>query len=132
MTKDEDEEFTLGSHVLALWEKRSKNLIHDYAVTGWALSVQPEICSHCINLLTGSQHLQIEQVIVKLHQKPYPNLNVINESIEDVVDVFWKDFKSTDFPLTILDDSPPKMLCLAAIIFGMRCTHCLILMYLGL
>ncbi len=28
----EGEEFTLGFHVFALWEKRSKNLIHDYAV----------------------------------------------------------------------------------------------------
>ncbi len=66
----EGEEFTLGSHVLALWEKWSKNLIHDYAVAGRAFFIQPEIRSHCINLLTGSQHLQIEQVIVKLHQKP--------------------------------------------------------------
>ncbi len=40
----EGEEFTLGFHVFALWEKRSKNLIHDYAVAGWAFSVQPEIC----------------------------------------------------------------------------------------
>ncbi len=47
-----------------------------------------------INLLTGSQHLQIEQVIVKLHQKPCPNLKVINESIEDIVDIFWMEFKN--------------------------------------
>ncbi len=56
--KSDDEieggEFTLGSHVVALWEKRSKNLIHGYAVAGWAFSVQPEIHSQCINLLTGS------------------------------------------------------------------------------
>ena len=90
----EGEEFTLGSHVLALWKKRSKNLIHDYAVARWAFSVQPEIHSHCIYLLTGSQQLQIEQVVVKLHQKPCPNLNVINESIEDIVDIFWTEFKN--------------------------------------
>ncbi len=28
----EEEESTLGSHVLALWEKKSKNLIHDNEV----------------------------------------------------------------------------------------------------
>ncbi len=97
-----------------------------------AFSVQPEICSHCINLLTQSQHLQIEQVIVKLHQKPCPNLNVINESIEDIVDIFWTEFKSTDFPLTILANSPPKMIWLASLRFGIRCIHCLIFMNLGL
>ncbi len=65
--EDEKKEFTLSSHILALWEKRSKNLIHDYAVAGWAFSVQLEICSYCINLLTGAQRLQIEQIVVKLH-----------------------------------------------------------------
>ncbi len=90
----EGEEFTLGSHVLALWKKTIKNLIHDYAVAGWAFSVQPIIRSHCINLLTGSQRLQIEQVIVKLHKKLCPNLNVINESIEDTVNIFWTEFKN--------------------------------------
>ncbi len=53
-----------------------------------------EIRSHCINLLTGSQRLQIEQIVVKLHQKPCPNLNVINESIEDIVDKLWTELKS--------------------------------------
>ncbi len=78
---------------MALWEKRGKYLIHDYAVARWAFSVQSEICSHCINLLTGSQHLQIEQDVVKLHQKPCPNLNKINEYIS-FVDIFWTEFKN--------------------------------------
>ncbi len=41
-------------------------------------------------------------------------------------------FRPTDFLLTILADSPPKMLWLATLIFGMRCIHCIILMYLCL
>ncbi len=31
---------------------------------------------------------------MKLHQKPCPNLNVMNESIEDIVDIFWMEFKN--------------------------------------
>ncbi len=45
-------------------------------------------------MLAGSQHLHIEQVMVKLHKKSFSNLNVINDSIEDIVDIFWMEFKN--------------------------------------
>ncbi len=32
--------------------------------------------------------------MVRLLKKPCPNLNVINESIEDIVAIFWMDFKN--------------------------------------
>ncbi len=38
--------------------------------------------------------MQIEQVVVKLHKKPCPKVNVINETIEDIVDIFWTGFKN--------------------------------------
>ncbi len=38
-------------------------------------------------------------------------------------------FNSIDSPLTVLADSPLKMLLLAALIFGMRCIHCLTFEY---
>ncbi len=82
--------FVLGSHILALWENRSKNL---NVVAAWAFSVQLKICSNTINWLTGSQHLQVEQVLAKLHKKHCPYLDVINETIEDIVDIFWMEFK---------------------------------------
>ncbi len=89
--------------VLMPWHcgKRSKNLMHSYAVAAWAFSIQPEIHSHAINWLMGCQHLQIEQVVIKLHKKPYPNLNMINKSIEDIVDIFrteCKNFQSNRYP----------------------------------
>ncbi len=70
----------------------------------WAFSVQLGICSHVINRLTGSQHLQIEQVVAKLHKKPCPNLDVINETIEDIFDIFWildgiQEFSTQQIPL---------------------------------
>ncbi len=46
--------------------------------------------------------MQIEQVVLKLHQKPFSNLNVIDESIENIVDIFWeevKNFQTNRFPL---------------------------------
>ncbi len=76
--------------------------MYDYVVATWVFSVQPEICSHAINQLAGPQHLQIEQVVVKLHKKPCPNLDMINETIEDIFDIFWteyKNFQFTRFPL---------------------------------
>ncbi len=45
--------------------------------------------------------MKIEQVVVKLHKKPCHNLNVINESIEDIVDIFqtkFKNFQTNRFP----------------------------------
>ncbi len=56
--------------------------------------MQPEILSYSINQLTRSQHLQIDQVVVELHKKPCLNRNVINKSIEDIVDIFWTEFKN--------------------------------------
>ncbi len=50
-----------------------------------------EISSHAINQLPG---LKIEQVVVKLHKEPCPNLNVINESIEAIVDIFLTEFRN--------------------------------------
>ncbi len=127
--KDEDNVFTLGSHVLLLWEKGARI---------WYMTLQMLDGPFLYNLksslttylLTGSQHLQIEQFVVKPHQKPCPNLTLKTLLIYSG----WnsRTFKPTGFPLTVLDDSPPKILCLDALIFGMRCIHCLILVYLGL
>ncbi len=67
--------------------------------------MKPEINSHALVHLTGSHHLQIVQAVVKLHETPCPNLNVMNEAIEDIIDIFWmkfKDFHPTAFNLTVL------------------------------
>ncbi len=81
--------------------KWRKNLVHDYAVANRAFPLKSAISSHAINQLTGSQHLQVEQVVVKLHKNPCPNLNVIIESVKDIFKIFWmeyKNFQSNRFP----------------------------------
>ncbi len=54
------------------WLKRKPQLEHDYAVTGWALSVLPEIQFHVASELTGEHHLMIERVVEWLHHPPCP------------------------------------------------------------
>ncbi len=72
---------------------------------------------------------------MKLHKNPCPNLNAINETIEDVVDIFGPKLrisKPIDFNLAILILSQPKMDWRAALIFSMSCIHSLTLESLDL
>ncbi len=48
----DNDEFTLGDAVLFAWDKRKKSLEHAYAVTAWALSLQPEIRIDCMEQLS--------------------------------------------------------------------------------
>ncbi len=69
---DEEEELAYGSHVLVSCRKWSRYVIHDYAVVTWAISFKPEDHPHAINWLAGSQHLPIEQVVVKMKTSLVP------------------------------------------------------------
>lgn len=85
---------TLGDTALELWNKRSVKLKHDYAITGWAMSVSREVRDHAIENLTPEDREAIERVVRRLHAFPCPNKHpsLICKSIDEVVDLFWDEF----------------------------------------
>ena len=52
----------LGSKILFEWERRKFKLDHDYTITGWALSVMPEVWSGAEERLTGYHRDAIDRV----------------------------------------------------------------------
>ncbi len=61
------------------WMKRKQLLEHDFAVTGWALSIFQEIRDDVKLNLDGDKRMAIERVITKLHVSPNPNSKVVND-----------------------------------------------------
>ncbi len=83
-----------------------------------------------LTALISSQDLSVCKLNMKLHQKSCPNLHVINESIEDIVNTFWMEFKSFQtnrFPFDYPDQFSTK-----DALTGKLCIHCLTLEYLDL
>ncbi len=83
----------------------------------------------------GSQHLWVEKVVVKLHKNPSPNLNMINETIDDIVDIFEQDLRipnPTGFPFDCPGHFSAKDDWKAVLIFGMSFIHYLTLESLDL
>jgi hypothetical protein len=73
------------------WDERSKKLEHDWAITGWALSVMPEVYKDARERLTGHDWDAIERVVRKLMTYPCPNKfhDLEGKSKDDIVDLFW-------------------------------------------
>ncbi len=93
---DEDDEFTLGDAVCFAWYKRKNRLEHGYAVTAWALSLHPDIRADCMERLSidnGDLRRQMDEVVAKLHYPPCPNKKVVNKTVDEIIDIFWKEFK---------------------------------------
>ena len=64
---DDDYEPTiLGSKIILEWELRNVKLDHDYAITGWDLSVIPEVRADVEERLTGDHCNAIKRVVSKI------------------------------------------------------------------
>ena len=73
---DDNDEFTLGDAVLFAWNKQKNRLEHAYAVTAWALSLQPHIRIDCMEQLStdnGDLRIMVDEVVLQLHYPPCPN-----------------------------------------------------------
>jgi hypothetical protein len=86
---------SFGNRALNLWKSRSAKLHHDYAIAGWALCVAPEVREHVAENMTPEHREAIERVVRRLHVVPCPNKDakVIGKNIEEIVDLFWDEFK---------------------------------------
>ena len=85
-----------GETAVNLWKKRSEKLKHDYAIAGWAFSVSLEICEQVIGKLGAIHREAIERVVRRLHVVPCPNKDpkIQGKDIEEIVDLFWDEFKT--------------------------------------
>ncbi len=93
---DDNDKSTLGDAVLFAWKKWKNRLEHAYAVTVWAFSLQHDIRADCMERLhTDNRDLRklIDEVVSWLHHPPCPNKKVASKSINEIIDICWKEFK---------------------------------------
>ncbi len=72
-------------------DEDEKLLEHDFAITGWAVSILPEIWDDFRLNLNGDMRMAIKRVIGKLDVTPNPNSKVANDEIDVIIDTFWKE-----------------------------------------
>jgi len=91
--------YDFGQRVLWHWEHRKSKIGHDYAITGWALSVMADIhhdVDERIDEDNGKHRDAIERVVKRLHEPPCPNTHpeVLGKDEGAIVDMFWNEFKA--------------------------------------
>ena len=94
--EDEAMDVSMGLEVLSHWDKRKVRLEHEYAITGWALSVMAEVREDVKQRMSGIHRDAIEKVVKRLHHPPCPNKNFPSASmnVSQIVDLFWDEFKA--------------------------------------
>ena len=70
---DEPGPLRLGTDVKNAWRRRKEKLEHDYAITGWTLSISPEVRTDINERLGGKHRNAIECLVLRLHLVPCPN-----------------------------------------------------------
>ncbi len=90
---DEDDMISLDQAIQDSWSRRKSQLEHEFAVTGWALSILPEICLNVSSDLTGEHHLMMENVVERLHVPPCLNDQVLGQDMTAIIDSVWQEFK---------------------------------------
>ena len=95
-TDDKNKLISLCSKILFEWEHRKVKLDHDYAITGWALSVMPEVRANVEERLTGDHCGSIECVVSKLHKLPCPkeSKKIQGKKMGEILHTFWLEFKN--------------------------------------
>lgn len=83
----------LGADVKAAWHRRKEKLEHDYAITGWALCVSPEVRADVNARMTGDHRNAIERLVVRMHTVPCPNEDAIGMDESELIDTFWNEYK---------------------------------------
>ncbi len=97
---DDNDNFILGDAVLFAQKKRKNRLEHAYAVMTLAHSFQPEIQSDCMEQLgtdNGDLRKLVDEVVSWLHYPPCPNKKVVNICIDEIIDIFWNEFKHSTY-----------------------------------
>ena len=64
---------TLGYQIMFQYEQRREKVEQDYYISGWDLSVMPEVRDDVVERMTGVYRDSIERVVTKLHEPPCHN-----------------------------------------------------------
>ncbi len=95
---DNNGEFTLGDAVIFAWKKCENSLEHEYTLTAWALSFQPDIRADCMEqLCTDNVNLRklVNEVVSWLHYPPsFMSQQKSGEQYYEIIHMFWKEFKN--------------------------------------
>ena len=77
------------------WGQTQVKLSHDYALAGFALSVNPTVWeySKANDRIDGEVRNALERLVRKLHVSPNPNSKVRGMDEEEIVDLFWSEFE---------------------------------------
>ncbi len=93
---DNNDEFTLRDAVIFAWNKQKNRLEHVFVVTAWALCLQLDIRIDCMEQLsTDNRDLRnmVDEVVSQLHYPPCPNKKVVKKTTDEIIDIFWREFK---------------------------------------
>ena len=77
---------TLFAEIVGIWQKQYKLLASDYAVTGWLLSVRPDIKSDASSNVKSHHKECVDHVIEKLY------FNKTMEEQMEIKNTFWKEW----------------------------------------
>ena len=86
----------MGDMVLRAWNARKGKLEHDFAILGWVLSVDPRVRDDVRVRMRGDHRDAVNRLIVKLHVAPCPNRDAVGLSNDELVRIFWKEYKDFD------------------------------------
>ena len=92
---DDDKPTIIGSNIIFEWERRKVKLGHDYAITGWSISVMHEVRANVEGCLTGYHSDAIKRVVSKLHEPPCPKKSnkIQGKTMGEILHTLWLDFK---------------------------------------
>jgi hypothetical protein len=82
-----DLQASLGSRMLMAWEKRRKNLVTDFSVTGWMLCPMEEVMDDVKENHNGEDRNAVERVIIKLFGQDKEK----DERMQ-MLNTFWTEF----------------------------------------
>jgi hypothetical protein len=87
---------SFGRTVLFHWNRRRTKIKHEYATTGWALSVVSEVRIDVREWMRGEHRDAIERVISRLNVAPCANTHpdIVSMSEAQIIDTFWNEFKA--------------------------------------
>ena len=79
--------------VLRCWMARLPVLQTDDAIAGWMLCVMPEVRQDVAERRTGAHRDAVNRVVRRMHKVPNPNKSVLDMEEDDIVQLFWTEYK---------------------------------------
>lgn len=89
-TDDSDEDITLGTKVLDIWNKRRNKLINDFTIAGWLLSPIPEVYFDSCANMTGEHRDAVERLLKKMYASDMAD---DSDELAALLSDFWDEYE---------------------------------------